>query len=143
MRERLETEDARPDTSAALVVLSEKLSAGELRAMIGLDPERSWERGDPIGRSGRANQRFSGWSLEVGPGKETAEWQISLLLDRTHQVMDRIASAAQDPRVDSVALWVWSAGLRFGIELPPSLMTDIARLGATLKIDVYDGNAIA
>lgn len=133
----MEPDAGRPNTAAALVILSEKLSAEELKAAVGLEPDRSWQRGDPIGVSGRARQGFSGWRIDVEPGPQTPEWQISLLLNRIHQVTDRVATAARDPRVDSVSLWVWSAGLPFGLELPPSLMTDIARLGASLKIDAY------
>jgi len=133
-----ELQEAPPTTAAALVILSRELSAGDLKSMIPLEPDQSWQRGDPIGGSGRASQPFAGWRVDVGPSEQTPEWQISSLLDRVHSVADQISTAARDPHVESVALWLWSAGLRFGIELPPSLMTDIARLGASLKIDVYD-----
>jgi len=131
-------QDATPTTAAALVILSKELSAGDLKSMIPIEPDHSWQRGDPIGGSGRAREPFAGWRIDVGPSAQTPEWQISSLLDRVHSVAERISSAARDPQVESVALWLWSAGLRFGIELPPSLLTDIAKLGASLKIDVYD-----
>jgi hypothetical protein len=125
-------------TDASLVILSEKLSAAELQAMIGLTPDRSWESGDPIGRSGHARQRFSGWRVDVAQSEQTAESQISALFDRIRAVEERIAAVASDPRVHSVALWVTAEGDRFALELAPSRLLDIARLGATLKVNAYD-----
>ena len=120
-----------------IVVLSHELSAAELEAMIGLMPDRAWLRGDRIGRSGRAFQPFSGWSVGAEPSEEPAAAHISAVLDRVAEVRNNIAAAAADPRVHSVALWVWSHGPAFGLELPPSRLIEIAGLGATLKIDVY------
>ena len=131
---------SRHKIEARLTVLSDSLSASELQAMIGLTPDEAWHSGDPIGRSGRAFQRFSGWSIGEGPSEEPAESHISALLDRVATRKQQIASAAGDPRVQSVALWVWSQGRTFGLELSPSRLRDIAALGATLKIDIYDGD---
>ena len=128
----------RRDLAAALVVLSETLSATELQSMIGLAPDDSWQSGDPIGRSGRARQRFSGWSIREGSGEEPVEAYVLAILDRVSPARENVATAAGDPRVHSVALWVWSEGRTFALDLPPTRVGDIAALGASLKIDVYD-----
>ena len=131
---------ARASIQASLTVLSDTLSAADLQVMIGLAPDQSWERGDPIGRPGRAFRRFSGWSLRDAPSEEPPASHVSALLDRIAAAKENIATVAGDPRVHSVSLWVWSEGRDFGLDLPPTCLGDIAALGAALKIDVYDGD---
>lgn len=132
-------ESAASRLEAALVVLSETLSSAELRQLIGADPDRSWERGDPIGRSGRAHQKYSGWSIRVGPSEEPAESHLASLLRRVRGLQANLARAAADARVNDISIWIWSQGRTFGLDLTSSRVREIADLGASLKIDVYDG----
>jgi hypothetical protein len=126
--------------STSLTILSSQLSPEELQTLIGLAPDRSWHLGDPIGRSGRAFQPFSGWSIRDAPSEDLPASHLSGMLDRVASVKENIAIAARDPRVHSVALWLWSQGRTFGMDLPAARLAEIAAMGATLKIDVYDGD---
>jgi hypothetical protein len=109
--------------------------------MIGLEPDRSWERGDPIGRSGRAYQPFSGWQIGVGSNHGSPEQLVERVLARAEVVSEEIRRCASDPRVHSVALWLWSSGDTFALELTPRLLKRIEHLALSLKIDVYDAQA--
>ncbi len=126
---------------ASLVVLGDQISATELRELIGLEPDEEWNQGDSVGRTGRGRRPFTGWSIDAAGISLRPESAIADLLDRVAAVKENIATAAGDPRVRSVSLWVWSADRTFALELPPSHLGAIAGLGATLKIDVYDGDA--
>ena len=126
-----------PECDASLVILSEALSADEMEALIGLSPDRSVQRGDVTGASGRARSRFTVWRIGSGPSSQTPETQVFAVLDRVHDVADRIRSAANDPRIHSVALWVGSEDRTFALDLPADRVMEIARLGASLKIKVY------
>lgn len=126
------------DNDLALVILSDGLSAAEIESMIGLAPDRSWGIGEPIGRSGRAKQPYSGWRIDVVGGERTPEARVSELLDRIRPVEERIGALGSDRRIHSVALWIGARGGRFAMELPLSRLSEIARLGATLKVNAYD-----
>lgn len=127
-----------PNVEAAFVILSEELIVADLRVMIGMDPDRSFGRGDPVGKSGRAFQRYSGWEVRVGPSAEAPEAVLGRLLDRLDPVADRVRLAADDPRVAQVSLWIWSEGCEFKSSIAPGDIARLARLGATLQVDAYD-----
>jgi hypothetical protein len=93
--------------------------------------------GDPVAR-GRGRRRFSVWSIQDSHGSAKVEARLARILERVSGVADRIGSIAADPRIHSVSLWVWSAGEEFGLELSKSQLQGIARLGASLKVDVYE-----
>jgi len=63
---------------------------------------------------------------------------VRSLLDRVRDVAHRIRNLAGDPRVHAVSLWVWSEDCEFALELPPERLGEIANLGASLKVKVYD-----
>lgn len=125
-------------TSSALVILADGMSATELRALIGLVPDRSWEQGEPVGKTGRGRRPYAGWQIDAGQNDQTPESQVAALLTRVAEVSGRIRGATADPRIRSVALWIWSQDPEFAFHLPADLAMGIARLGAELKIKVYD-----
>ena len=125
---------------ASLVVLAEGISAAELRELIGLEPDRAWDRGDVVGRTGRGRRQHTGWSIDAaGPGLRP-EAAIADLLLRTRIVKEQFRMAIAAPRVLSVVLWVWPER-ECVVDLEPDRLMEIARLGASLAIDIYDGEA--
>ncbi len=96
-----------PDSSA-LVILADGMSAADLRDMIGLVPDRSWEQGEPVGKTGRGRRPYTGWRMDAGPNDQTSEAQVAALLGRVVHVSEHIRSAVADPRIRSVSLWIWS-----------------------------------
>ena len=119
---------------ASLLVLADRMSAAELRALIGLEPDRSWDQGDSVGRTGRGRRHSTGWCIDAAGIGLRPEVAVGDILDRVATVADRIRAAAADPRVRSVGLWVWPEG-RVAVDLPPAQLMEIANLGASLKID--------
>ncbi len=125
---------------ASLVVLADGITAAELRGLIGLEPDISWDRGDVVGSTGRGRRQHTGWCIDAaGPGLHP-EAAIADLLDRVSIVNERIRAAAADPRVLSVVLWVWPVGRECVVDLKPARLMEIARLGASLVIDIYDND---
>lgn len=133
-----EARDLGGPNAAALVIHATEMSAPELRGLVGLEPDRSWDRGDPVGSTRRGRRPFTGWRIDVGPGDETPGFMVRSLLDRVRDVAHRIRNLAGDPRVHAVSLWVWSEDCEFALELPPERLGEIANLGASLKVKVYD-----
>lgn len=122
---------------ASLVVLGDGIAAAELRRLIGLEPDVSWDRGDVVGSTGRGRRQHTGWCIDAaGPGLRP-EAAIAELLDRVSVVNERFRAAVADPRVLSVVLWVWP-GRECVVDLEPDRLMEIARLGASLAIDIYD-----
>jgi hypothetical protein len=123
---------------ASLVVLAEGMSAAELRELIGLEPDRSWDLGDSIGRTARGRRHSTGWCIDAAGVDMPPESAIADLLDRISIVEGRIRAAAADPRVRSVALWVWPGEHDSAVDLVPACLMKVARLDASLIIDMYD-----
>lgn len=122
---------------ASLVVLADRMSAADLRELIGLEPDRSWDQGDSVGRTGRGRRHSTGWSIDAAGMGLRPESAIGDILDRVATVADRIRAAAADPRVRSVALWVWPEDPEHGVDLSPARVMEISRLGAALRIDLH------
>jgi hypothetical protein len=70
--------------------------------------------------------------------RRTARACPERLFARIEGVQEKIKELAGHGRVHSVVIWLWSAGGPFGLDLTPKLSEKIERLGASLKIDVYD-----
>jgi hypothetical protein len=122
---------------ASLVVLADGMSAAELRGLIGLEPDRSWDRGDVVGSTGRGRRQHTGWCIDAaGPGL-LPEAAVAELLRRSRIVNEQFRMVIADPRVLSVVLWVWP-GRECVVDLEPDRLMEIARLGASLAIDIYD-----
>jgi len=123
---------------ASLVILAERMSAAELRELIGLEPDRSWDRGDVVGRTGRGRRQHTGWCIDAAGIGLRPEAAIAELLDRVSIVNEQFRAATADLRVLSVILWVWPEGRECVVDLKPDHLMEIARLGASLVIDIYD-----
>lgn len=131
-------ERANKNNAASLVILSDQLSGAQLVVAVGIQPDRSWDKGDPIGGSGRAFQRYSGWEINLGPSEDTAEGLVATLLARVTNVSARILRASLDPRIRSVSVWLWSEDPDFGVDLPADIVSTIGGMGASLKVKVID-----
>lgn len=133
-----EVRDPTGPNTAALVISARGIPATDLNALVGLEPDRSWDEDEPVGSTGRGRRQFTGWRIDASRGDETADSRVRSLLHRVHDVAADIARVARDPRIHSVSLWVWSEDPEFALNLPADLVMEIARLGASLKIKVYD-----
>lgn len=121
---------------ASLVILADQMSAADVHELIGLKPDRAWNQGDRVGKTGRGRRPFTGWRIDAGGSDPREGSAIVDLLDRVSEVAERIRKASADYRIRSVAMWVWPDSHDPGIDLGPDQLAQIVRLGASLQIDL-------
>jgi Domain of unknown function (DUF4279) len=136
-----------PDEALArLDIYSEDMSAEELASFIGQPPDDSWNRGLPAGTK-RTPARTTGISYEEEtPVTDSPEHQLAKLLERIAPFGDRLADLAQRPGISMqfVVAYFATRGSTLRRYRDPQLRLDaetlatIAKLGVSLKIEVYD-----
>ena len=128
---------ARGTTRVSLVVLSETMGAGEMAALIGLEPDKAWDSGE-LRRPGH-RQRFHGISIDVIDEIERdPEAQLDRLLARLDVAADRVAELADRPEVHSAKIWLHnSTPDNPKLSLAPAQLERLARLGVQLEFDSY------
>jgi uncharacterized protein DUF4279 len=137
---------ARTTSRASLVVLSVERTADDITAQLGILPDRWWRAGevgshpqDPRWRPSRP-KHFNGWELGSRLAEEAPpDAHVVDLLDVIGDAAERVADIAADQRIHSVRLWLahHSDNVNPGFSLNTDLMKRLARLGASLDIDVY------
>ena len=108
----------------------------QVTALLGVRPDHSWRRGDPVGRQGET-QKSSVWSITAAPSESIdAEDYILSLLDRLPPTLDALAAAT--PRwAAHVSVVILAGDISPGFYVSPATLRRMAGLGASLDVDVY------
>ena len=123
------------ETRAVLTVLSETLDADELVGLVGMAPDRRWERGakaDPAGR-------YSGIQIRARlPDDAEPSAILSDLLERLEPITRNVTALVLDERVRvqiGLAHHIenWNPGFSFSADQ----LERLAELGAGLELDIY------
>ena len=133
-----------PRALAVLVLLSRFSQLEELAALVGVTPERSWERGSVRGRSAGATHEYSGVEVRSTCSRgESAEAHVDDLLARLEGATDRLRAfaaeaAVRDPATIPVRVWVYveSNSDETAVDLRSDQVLAIGRLGAALGLNV-------
>ena len=135
-----------PDEALArLDIYSEDMSAEELASFIGQPADDLWNRGLPWRGKGPSTTTGISYEEETPP-TDTPEQQLAKLLERIVPLSDRLADLAQRPGIKMwlVVVYFATRGSALRRRRDPQLRFDaktlatIAKLGVTLKIEVYD-----
>lgn len=129
---------------AVLVVLSATRSREALLDAIPLEPDRTWQKGTPRGRSAKALHRYSGLAFESRVAHEARpETHIDDLLARVETAQAAIRAFADDSRradPDTVPVRFWidvdTPRFELGIDVRADQLVAISGLGAALGVDV-------
>jgi hypothetical protein len=126
---------------AHVTILSDSLSPDDLRDAVGLDPDKSWAKGELRSSRGQHRHKFNGVEWVSTLDRETADPgdHIEELAERLRPQADRIAQLSRDERVISARLWLYysTSGENPGFELTNAALDSLARLGVTLALDIY------
>jgi hypothetical protein len=118
----------------------------EIGARLGLMADRWFLRGEfeahPKGdRSKRSRPfPFNGWELRSTIGDTaTPNEHLASLLERLKSAAASIGNLARDPQIHSIRLWLGhhTDNENPGISLSPALVTEIAKLGTGIELDIY------
>jgi hypothetical protein len=123
---------------ARLTVISDELPPEELTRRVGIDPDRSWRRGDRT--EARRPQPHHGWELTSRLSEDRpVEDHLADLLERTAPVAKAVAAIARDPAVASVRLMLSRTGDNWnpGLSISPDAIRKLDDLGLALDIDIY------
>jgi hypothetical protein len=106
--------------AARLTILPQRLSAGQIEAVLGMPGDDRWERGEK--RYARA--KFAGVSVRSSIGEnEPPTDHLRDVLDRLEDVSPAVRTMAMDPTSFTVRLWVvhkipnWNPGLSLPSEI--------------------------
>lgn len=132
---------------AELVILSKVEPADRLAEIVGLPPDRSWNRGDPKKTRGLVEQ-FSGITYRSRlPRTADVSDHLEDVLSRLDPVKRRIAAlsrrlARQEGRADAIRVWLTqlTSETSPGYDFSPAQLARIVEMGAWLgvSVDVYD-----
>jgi hypothetical protein len=138
-------EEFQPSGSATLVIISHLRSPEELAEAVGMEPDRSWRKGDIRGPRSRGPHKASGVEYHSGlSGDLQPQEHLRGLLARLEPYRDQIASLAEALSEESGAgevLRVWfshtTAGDITGYDFSPDQLRAISDLGAHLGVSVW------
>jgi hypothetical protein len=123
---------------ARLTVLSDDLHPEELTRRMGIDPDRSWRKGD-LTRA-RRPQPHHGWELTSRLSDDRpVEDHLADVLERTAPIAGSVAAMARDPAVHSVRLMLSRSGDNWnpGLTISPEAIRQLDGLGIGVDIDIY------
>jgi hypothetical protein len=135
--------------SVTLTVWSSSLTAADLAARIGVEPDERWDRGDTL-RSGRTRQRSAVRYTSGFPRRVDASEQVSALLSRLATSAPHIRELSEMPGADvtlSVGYFVnepqWQEGedgllvRGLGVALDTREIDLLHAMGASFDVDFY------
>jgi hypothetical protein len=120
--------------SVSVRVQSSSATCAELSALAGRAPTRCAEVGSPV-----SSRNTQGPVFEVTTWVARVSSSAELIPDEALELIGRIRKFAADINVDVICR-VDAKPLGNMIELPPQTLGAIANLGASLILDVYDGD---
>jgi hypothetical protein len=132
---------ANQTAGASLTIHSQSVPAAEITRLLGVDPDRTWRRGDRMGRSASSQHRYltHGWTVSSGIGEEASvNRHLAALMDRLAPAADELPTLLREQGVNA-KLWLvehienWNPGL----SLSPSELAAVAHLGVELAVDIY------
>lgn len=121
----------------SLVVSGFEGSPGEISALLGITPTRTWLRGDPIPPS-IVTRKDNAWVLDAGcPETDTLSRQIEAVLKKASHAAPAFANL---PPGVSVQLFCAISDYERAVvlEFPRQVICELAALGAQISIDYYD-----
>jgi hypothetical protein len=123
---------------AHLTILSEELPAAEISRVLGIEPDKSWRRGERLHKSSPRQKRH-GWELGSGLSDDASvNDHLGAMLGRLAPAVESLHELTSEPGVTAM-LWLvehienWNPGLTISSDELESL----ARTGVELAIDIY------
>jgi hypothetical protein len=125
------------ESFARLTIYSDRQSAEELSAALGVTPDEAWNKGDPSSR-GKAHVRTAIGLRSRIPDERPPEEHLADLLARLEPLGERIASQiAEGSRVRlKVALFADTDNPT--LSLPAEVLRRLTALGLDLELDIYE-----
>lgn len=125
------------DTYATLRVFSEKSTAAEIAAALGLSATESFSLGDPIGTNGHA-RRHSGWLLSTKGSVTSRDGRrhLAWLLERLKNRKDRLESLRETGAELDISCYYLSVG-QGGPVMSSEQMSELGQLGLDVWWDIY------
>lgn len=108
----------------------------QVTAILGVKPNHSWRRGDPVGNRGETRQS-STWSITAAPSESIdAEEYVLSLLDRLPPTLNGLAAISTRWEAH-FSVTIFAGNLSPGFYVTPPTLQRMAALGAALDVDVY------
>lgn len=128
-------------TSVRLTLLSASLSSAQITDRLGIQPDRTWTKGQRRSRRSQIDHKFHGWQVESrAPEGASIADHLDNLLDRLQGHVRAIKAIASDPvAVTSARCWIghhvenWNPGL----EISSRQLGKLSRMGVALAVDIY------
>lgn len=123
------------ENHVTLKILSNKYNADEISAIVGIECDGSWNKGD-LRKHTIIKEKKNGWVLQSRQDSQSPlEQHISSLLSRAKPVADKIKKFSEDSTVElSCAIYDTAAPALY---FEKEVMRAIENLGASLDIDLY------
>lgn len=127
--------------SVALTITGESLDPAEVTRILGVQPTRSYAKGDPVHRTdGPVAYRRSGHWARAQKRDDTDEWDVEEVIKAV--IADFTAPEEAWSRLPSDAaarLWLGLelTGRNQGLSLEPEVAAWLARRGIRLELDIY------
>jgi uncharacterized protein DUF4279 len=123
---------------SSLVLVGSEMDPDEVTRRTGLQPSRTWRRGEPIQQT-LLQREHSGWVLEI-PEEVSLDLgeQVKRLLDRFWPQAAAIAGARRECGIEiEIACEVYVRGQTPSIHFDQLTLARIVELGAEIDVDIH------
>jgi hypothetical protein len=126
-------------TGASLRIRTQDGSAHRVTDLLGIEPSRSFEIGDVLGRISPRTAVHAQWSLDSPIDERPLEVHLGLLCDQLEPVTKQLHDLAANGYVMDWFCFV-DSGSQGSIELDHALLQRLAAFPVDLTLDLYGGD---
>jgi hypothetical protein len=131
-------EEVSGEVKTRLIVMGYECPAEEISRILGIAPSKTWVKGERVLPEASNVHRENGWVLKspVDPKATTVEDSIEVLLTTLPDLgaFERLPVGTEI----QMTCTIYAYRDRPSVYLPPQIVSRLARIGASLDVDIYD-----